>query len=168
MKHHVKSLQKGPKADKYMVQNLTCSGVYLGGNLLSALIQKILKLVPLTETETEVYVTTSTTVLSDYYDYLVENLNQMTSLKLKDHLEDNVADWRDAIVVYYGRLESAGVFKTDHLVYIVHIFEDNYDSRLHLRATQKYKEVVEFIKKLCVCDKYDIQTNDIINYGSHI
>ena len=35
--------------------------------------------------------------------------------------------------------------------YIIHIFEDNSDYRFHLWEIQKYKEFMEFIKKLCVC-----------------
>ena len=51
VKNHVKSLQKDCMADKYMVQNLKWSGVYLSITLLSALLQKVLILVPLTATE---------------------------------------------------------------------------------------------------------------------
>ena len=46
--------------------------------------------------------------------------------------------------------------------------EDNYDYIFHIWATQKYKEVVEFIKKLCVCDKDVIQPDDIITQGSFV
>ena len=60
---HLKSLQKGSKAYKYMVQNLKCSGAYLRSTFSSALLQKVLKLAPLTMTGTEVYVATMTTVL---------------------------------------------------------------------------------------------------------
>ena len=75
IKHHVKSLQKDSKAVKYMVQNLTWSGVYMRSNFLSALLHKVLKLVLLTSTGTKVYVTTMTTVCYDSYNYLMENLN---------------------------------------------------------------------------------------------
>ena len=57
-KHHVKSLQKSSKADKYMVQKLTWSGMDLRSTSSSAIIQKVLKLVPLTATGPEIYVTT--------------------------------------------------------------------------------------------------------------
>ena len=40
---------------------------------------------PLTSTGTEVYVATMTTIIPDYYYYLVDTLNNMKSLKLKDH-----------------------------------------------------------------------------------
>ena len=65
VKTHVQSLLKGSESDQYAFQNLTCSGVYLRSTLLSVLLQKILKLVLLTATGTEVYVTTMTTVLSN-------------------------------------------------------------------------------------------------------
>ena len=71
VKYHVKSLQKVSKADKYMVQNLTWSGVYLRSTLSSDILQKVLTLVPLTATGPKVYVATMTTVLSDSYDSLV-------------------------------------------------------------------------------------------------
>ena len=85
MRLHVNILQKVFKEDKYMVQNLTWSGEYLRSTFSSALLQKVLKLVPLTATGHEVYVSTVITVLSDYYASLVETLNHMKSLKLKNH-----------------------------------------------------------------------------------
>ena len=81
-KHHVKSLQKYFKADKYIVQNLKWSGVYLRSTLLYAILQKELELVPLTKTGSEVYVANMNTVLSYYCDSLVGNMNHMKSLKL--------------------------------------------------------------------------------------
>ena len=98
-----------------MVQNLTWSGVYLRSTLSYALLQKLLKLVPLTATRPEVYVTTMTTVLSNSYDSLVETLNHMKSLKLKDQPGENVRDCCDAILVEDERLESAGAFKNKQL-----------------------------------------------------
>ena len=75
----------------------------------------------------------------------------MKSLKLKDHLWENVADCCDAILVDAERLEIDGALNPDYLGYIIHIFKDTSDSRFHLWATQKYKEVMEFDKKLlCV------------------
>ena len=62
-------------------------------------------------------------------------------------------------------LESARAFKPKHLGYIIHIFEDNSDSRFHLWATQKYKEVMDFVKKPLFYDKDVMQTDDIITYG---
>ena len=69
-----------------MVQNLTWSGVYIRSTFLSAILQKVLKLVPLTETGPKVYVATMTTVLYHSCYYFVETLNHMKSLKLKDYL----------------------------------------------------------------------------------
>ena len=62
-------------------------------------------------------------------------------------------------------LESAGAFKPEHLGYIIHIFENTSNSIFKIWATQKYKEVMEFVKKPLLCDKDVMQTNDNINYG---
>ena len=87
---------------------------------------------PLTETGTEVYVTTITTILSDSRYYLVDTLNHTKSLKLKYHPVENVTYCCDTILVDAERLESAGVFKPKHLGYIIRIFEDTSDSRFRL------------------------------------
>ena len=96
--------------------------MYMGISLSSAILQKILKLVPLTSTGPEVYVATMTTVLSNYYDSLVDTINHTKSLKLKDHPWGNVTDFCDAILVYVERLESAVSFKPENLGYIIRIF----------------------------------------------
>ena len=70
VKHHVKSLHKGSKADKYVVQNLTLSGVYLGNSFSNNIIQKVLTLVQLADTGHEVYVATMPTFLYNSYDIL--------------------------------------------------------------------------------------------------
>ena len=85
VKIHVQSLLKGSEADQYVVQNLTWSGVYLSSTLSNDLLQKELTLVPLTATGPEVYVATMTTIISDSYSSLVDTLNQINSLKLKDN-----------------------------------------------------------------------------------
>ena len=90
----------------------------------------------------------------------------MKSLKLKDRPEENVTDFCDAILVDDERLESSGEFKTEHLGNIIFMFEVTYDTISHLWQTHKYKEYMHFIKKLCVCEKYVMQTDDIINYVS--
>ena len=149
-----------------MVQNLTWSGVYLRNTLSSAILQRVLKLVLLTATVPDVYVATMNTILSDSYDYLVENLNHMKSLKLKDRQGKNSVDCCDVILVDAERLESSGAFKTEQLGCIIHIFEDTSDSRFRLWETEKYNEVMDFIKKLCVCDEDVMKPDDIINYGS--
>ena len=64
------------------------------------------------------------------------------------------------------RLESAGAFKPEHLGYITRIFEDTSDSRFRLWAIQKYKEVMQFIKKLRVCYMDVLSQEDIIIYDS--
>ena len=120
-----------------MVQNLKCPVEYLRSTLSFALLHNILKLVPLTSTIPEVYVATMNTVLSDSYDYLVDTLNHMKSLKLKDHPGGGVTDCCDKILVDVESLESSGAFKPKHLGYISRIFEDTYDSRFHLWMTQK-------------------------------
>ena len=97
IKLYVQSLQKGSEADQYVVQNLTWSGVYLRSTLLSGLLQKILKLVPLTATGPEIYVAAMNIVFSGSYNYLVDTLNHMNILKLKDHPGGGVANFYDAI-----------------------------------------------------------------------
>ena len=76
----------------------------------------------LTKTGAEVYVATAITVIPGSCAYLVETVNHMNSLKLKDHTGDNVKDWCDAILVYYEHLGIAGAFNTKHLRYIIRIF----------------------------------------------
>ena len=127
-----------------MFQNLKWSGVYLRSTLSSALLQKVLKLVPLTATGPAVYVDTTTNIISDYYDSLVKTLNHMKSLKLKDHPGENVVDCCHAILIDAELLESAVVFNPDHLGYIIRIFRDTSDSRFRLWATHKYNEFMEF------------------------
>ena len=152
MKRHVQSLQKGYEAYQYVVQNLTWSGVYLRSTLSNTLLQKVLTLVPVTATGPEVFVATMTTFLSDFYDALEETLTHLNNLKLKSYLGENVTDCCEEILVDAERLESDRDFNTEHLGYITHIFEDTSDSRFPLWFIQKYKEVTEFIKKMCVCD----------------
>ena len=122
-------------------------------------------MVPLTATGPEVYVTTMTTIIYDSYYSLVDTLNHTKNLKLKDHPGRDAADYYDTILVNVESLESAGAFKTNHLGYIIRVFENTSDSRFHIWASQKYKEVMEFVKKPLLCDEDVMQTNDIITYG---
>ena len=71
----------------------------------------------------------------------------------------------DAILINVEIIESAGAFKPEHFGYIIHIFENTYNFRIHLWATHKYKEVMEFVKKPLLRNKDVIQTDDIITYG---
>ena len=48
------------------------------------------------------------------------------------------------------RLEISGSFKPEHLRYIIYIFEGTSDSRFLLGATQRYKDVIEFVRKTFV------------------
>ena len=123
-------------------------------------------MVLLTATGPEVFFATMTIFLSDSYDALEETLNHMNSLKLKSYPGENVKDCCAAILVDAERLESAGAFKPEHLVYITRIFEDTSESRFRVWAIQKYKEVTEFIKKLCVCDMDVLSQECIITYES--
>ena len=72
MKLHVQSLQKDSEEDQYVVQNLTWSGVYLRSTFSNNLLQKVLTLLPLTETLPEFYVATMTTIISNSYYSLVD------------------------------------------------------------------------------------------------
>ena len=75
----------------------------------------------LTETGPEVYVATMTTVLSDSYDSLVDTLNHMKCLKLKDHKGGNVSDCCDSILVDVGRLEiSVACHQCSNLLLLLH------------------------------------------------
>ena len=56
----------------------------------------------------------------------------MKNLKLKDHPGRDVADFYNTILVNVGILGSAGAFKSEHLGYIIRIFEDTSDSRFHI------------------------------------
>ena len=132
VKRHVQSLQKDSESDQYVFQNLMWPGVYLRSNFPNTILQKVLTLVPLTATVPEVYVATMTTVLSDSYDYLVDTLNHMKSIKLKDNPGGNDEDCCDEILVDVERLESAGAFNPKYLRYIILIFEDTSNSIFHL------------------------------------
>ena len=70
MKVHIKILQKVLKEDKYVVHNLMWSGFYLGSNFSNDIIQNVMTLMPHKATVTEVYVTSMTIFLSDYYNTL--------------------------------------------------------------------------------------------------
>ena len=78
---------------------MTWSGVFLRSTLSHGIIQKALKLVLMTATGPEVYITTMANVLSGSYDYFKETLNQLNSLKLKFHLGENVSDLCAEILV---------------------------------------------------------------------
>ena len=90
----------------------------------------------------------------------------MKIIKIKSNTGDNVAYWCAAMLVDAERLESSGAFKPKHLGYITCIFEDTSDSIFCLWDSQKYKEVTEFIKKLCVCDMDVISQEELITYDS--
>ena len=160
----VQSLLNGSEADQYIVQNLKWSGVYLRSTLSNDLLQKVLTLVPLTATGPEVYVATMTTIISDSYYSFMDTLNQMKNPKLKDHPGRDAADCHDEILVNVESLESARAFNPEHLGYIIGIFENTFNSRFQIWATQKYKEVMKFLKKPLLCDEDVMQTDDIITY----
>ena len=166
VKDYVHSLLKGYEADQYVVQNLTWSGMYLRSILSNTILHKVLTLVPLTATGTKVFVATMTTFLSDSYDALEETLTHMKSLKLKIYPGENITDCCTEILVDAERLDSSGALKTEHLRYIIRIFEDTSDSRLRLWDIQKYKEVTECIKKFRVCDMDVISQEELITYES--
>ena len=62
------------------------------------------------------------------------------------------------------RLESAGTIKPENLGYITCIFEYSSDSRSRIWDIHKEKEVMEFIKKLRVCDMDVISKYELITY----
>ena len=107
-----------------------------------------------------------TIFLSDYYDALEETLTHMKSTEINNYPGENVTYWWAEILLDAERLESAGVFNNENLGYITLIFEDTSDSRLTLWEIQKYKEVKEFINKICVCDMDIISPEELITYES--
>ena len=107
-----------------------------------------------------------TTVISNYYGSLVDTMNYMKSLNLKDQPVGNFAYCCDSILVDVKRLEIDISLKPEYLGYIISIFDNTSDSGFHLWATQKYKEVMEFVKKPLLCDEDGMHTDDIITNGS--
>ena len=107
-------------------------------------------MVSLTATGPEVYVATITTIISYSCYSLVDTLNHMNNIKLKDLLGRYAADFYNAILVNVDILEIAGAFKLEYLGYIIRIFEDTYDYIFRLWATQKYKEVMDFVKEVFI------------------
>ena len=89
-------------------------------------------MVTLTETGHEIYVSTVTIVIYNYYDSFEKTLNHLKNLKLKTHLEENIEDFCAAILVDSERLDSGGAFNTKHLRYITCIFEDTFDYLFHI------------------------------------
>ena len=63
VKFHIKSLKEGSKTDQYMVQNLMWSRLYLRITFSNDILHKVLKMVPLTETVTEVYDATMNAII---------------------------------------------------------------------------------------------------------
>ena len=72
-----------------VIHNLMWSGVYLRITFSNDIIQKVLTMVMLTATGLEVYVSTTTTLISDSYASLEHTLNHLKCLKLKNHPGDN-------------------------------------------------------------------------------
>ena len=106
-----------------------------------------------------------TTIIYDSCYYLVDTLDHMKILKLKDHPGDCVAYFHDEILVNVESLESSGAFNTENHGYIIHIFKNTSNSRFQIWSTQKEKEVMEFVKKTLFCDEDGMHTNDTIIYG---
>ena len=124
MKLHVESLQKVSEEDQYMVHNLTWSGVYLSSTLSNTILHKVLTLLPLAATGSELFFATMTTLISDSCYYLKETLTHTNSIKLKIYPGKNVTNLCAAILVDTERLESAGAFNTEHLGYRTCVYED--------------------------------------------
>ena len=90
----------------------------------------------------------------------------MNSLKFNSYPENNNTYFCAKILVDAERLGVSGAFKPEHIRYITRIFEDTSDSRFRLWGIQKYKEVTQFIKKLCLYDMDVISKEDLITYDS--
>ena len=83
VKHYIKVLKKYSKVDQNVAQNLKWLGVYLRSTLFNDILWKVTRIVMLTATGPLVYVATTTTFLSNFYDALEDNLNHLKSIKLK-------------------------------------------------------------------------------------
>ena len=68
---------------------------------MNCILQKVLELLSMTATGSEVYISTMNKFLSDSYDDLEETLNHMKSLKLNIYTGDNVTDCYAEILVDY-------------------------------------------------------------------
>ena len=82
-------------------------------------------MVPLTATVPKIYVSTMTTIISNYYDSLVETLTHTKSIKLKDHPGENVVDFCDVTLVDDECLAGIGAVNPKHFDYIISIFVEN-------------------------------------------
>ena len=91
-------------------------------------------------------------------------MNYLKILKLKCHLEENVADFCAAILLHANIIE--GGFKSNKFWYITCIFENTYDTRFRIWSTKKYIEVTGYTKKRYLCDEYFMQPEGIITYDS--
>ena len=90
----------------------------------------------------------------------------MKILKPKIYPGENVRYCCAEILVHAERLESAKDFKTENLGCTTFIFDDTSNSIFRIQSIQKYKEVTDFIKKLCMCDMDVVSPEDIITYES--
>ena len=81
----------------------------------------------------------------------------MQSIKLKSYAGENISDFCAEILVDDENLESDLEFKPEPLGYINCIFEDTSDSILCLWQINKYKDVMEPINKIILCDLDGIQ-----------
>ena len=97
-----------------------------------------------------------------------DTIIHLKSPKLKIYPGENVTDLFHTILVGAERLDIDGAFNTENLGYITRIFDDTSESIFRLWFIKKYKEVTEFIKKLCVFELYFIQSDDFITYYSLI
>ena len=125
-------------------------------------------MVPPTETSHEVYVSTTKTIIFNFYNDLEENINDLYSLKIKIYPGKNVPDLCASIQVGDDCLESFGSFKPENLRDINRILQDNFDYRFNLWVIHKYKDVTEFLNKLYLCEDYIIQPEYLNNYNSHV
>ena len=119
---------------------------------------------PLAATGPKIYATNTTTALSDSYNNVQDTINYLRSIKLKIYQGENVTYFCAEILVDAERLEIEVSFNPGHLGYITFIFEDTSDSIFFIWKIQKYKNVIEFIKNICLYDKDVIQPEEIIIY----
>ena len=122
----------------------------------------------LTTTGPDIYVATMTICITDSYDGLEETLNHIKSLNISIYPGENITDYCDEIFVDADLLDSAGAFNNEHLGYITRIFEYAYSYRLCLWDIQKYKDITDFIKNICVRIMDFIPPEELIAYESRV
>ena len=98
-------------------------------------------MVTLKDTETEIYVITIPTVISESNDTLEETLDHFNSLKIRIYPMEVVVHFYAAILVDSDHLDSDISFQSYELGYFTCIFEDTSNSRVFLWGIYNYNRL---------------------------